>query len=62
MLPRTSPALVLTVALLNTPTAAQQVQDEDLAEVSYIYAAVMGTGTYKIRGRRITRVEVTRVE
>ncbi len=36
----------------DTPPEAEQV------EVSYIYAAVMGTGTYKINGRRITMLNI----
>ena len=49
---------VLTGCLLilaSSKGAAQPValSDEDL-EVSYIYAAVLGTGTYQIKGRRLT--------
>ena len=39
--------------------AANEVQysDKDL-EVSYIYAAILGTGTYQIRGRRLTMLRL----
>jgi len=41
------------------PALAQPVQlDEDEIEVSYIYAAIMGTGTFKIDGRRITTLQL----
>ena len=42
--------------MLLSPAAAQEATqyNEDDLEVSYIYAAVLGTGTYKIRGRRLT--------
>jgi len=43
------------LAFASSKGAAQPVvlSDEDL-EVSYIYAAVLGTGTYQIKGRRLT--------
>ncbi|MGB5582720.1 MAG: hypothetical protein WBO93_03840 [Gammaproteobacteria bacterium] len=43
------------LAFAGSKGAAQPVvlSDEDL-EVSYIYAAVLGTGTYQIKGRRLT--------
>jgi len=34
-----------------------QYTDQDL-EVSYIYAAILGTGTYQIRGRRLTMLRL----
>lgn len=53
--------LLLAWGLLYGPTPAAQssepVEEEDFA-VSYSYAAVMGTGTYKIHGRRITMMQV----
>ncbi|MFC1630786.1 hypothetical protein ACFL2N_02520 [Pseudomonadota bacterium] len=36
---------------------ATQYTDEDL-EVSYIYAAILGTGTYQIKGRRLTMLRL----
>lgn len=36
---------------------AIQYTDEDL-EVSYIYAAILGTGTYQIKGRRLTMLRL----
>lgn len=38
-------------------TDISQYSDQDL-EVSYIYAAILGTGTYQIKGRRLTMLRV----
>ena len=43
-------AALLTAAWVSTDSRANELE----ADVSYIYTAVMGTGTYKINGRRIT--------
>ena len=50
------PTWMLTALLVGgfTATPAQASQGEVEADVSYIYTAGMGTGTYKINGRRIT--------
>lgn len=62
-------ALLLTASAATCPTTAAQDEialDPDDFRVSYIYAAIMGTGTYKIDGRRITMLrmpfELTRRE
>ncbi len=48
-------AALIFFMLLSTAAAQEATQySEDDLEVSYIYAAVLGTGTYKIRGRRLT--------
>ena len=44
---------LLTLASIKVSAQPAVLSDEDL-EVSYIYAAVLGTGTYQIKGRRIT--------
>ena len=54
-------ALLLACTLLFTTRGLAQstpVLDADDVDVSYIYAAVMGTGTYKINGRRITMLQL----
>ena len=49
-------ALALTVAQAMSQDV-EPLEEEDFT-VSYSYAAVMGTGTYKIQGRRITMLQV----
>lgn len=51
---------VLACCLLGVPGTQGQVGNpvDDLADVSYIYSAVMGTGTYKIEDRRISMLRV----
>jgi hypothetical protein len=45
----------LGIGWLSLPSQSQEPEfDRDDVDVSYIYAAVMGTGSYKIGGRRIT--------
>ena len=52
-------SLILAIFLLTLPATAQQTSlSEDDVEVSYIYAAVLGTGTYQIKGRRITMLRL----
>jgi hypothetical protein len=54
-------ALLLACTLLFTTRGLAQSTtglDADDVDVSYIYAAVMGTGTYKINGRRITMLQL----
>lgn len=48
-------ASLLACALLPGTVSAQ---DEPEADVSYIYAAVMGTGTFKINGRRVSTLNL----
>ena len=53
----------LIVVCLSAAATAQDLEidleiDPDNVEVSYIYAAVMGTGSYKIDGRRISMLEM----
>lgn len=57
---QTASALGLLVILSIAKVAAQPIDqfDEDEFNVSYSYAAVMGTGTYKIHGRRITMLRI----
>lgn len=51
--------LMLSCLLLCAQARAQQsVDEEDLVEVSYIYAAIMGSGTFKINGRRVTTLNI----
>jgi len=52
--------LLVTLAIGTTNTRAQHTLDLDAddVDVSYVYAAVMGTGTYKINGRRITQFQL----
>ena len=53
--------LILCASLLcMAPRARAQLgaPPEELVEVSYIYAAVMGTGTYQIKDRRISMLRV----
>lgn len=59
-LPDTTPILLLVTALCAPSVPAQEVAplDPDDFRVSYIYAAVMGTGTYEIDGRRITMLKM----
>ena len=49
-------ALLLACNLLANAALAQV--DEDDADVSYIYAAMMGTGTFKINGRRVSTLNL----
>ena len=49
--------LVLASAPMTRAQSLQQI-DEDDFNVSYSYAAVMGSGTYKIHGRRISMLRV----
>ncbi|MEN8168057.1 MAG: hypothetical protein ABFR65_11350 [Pseudomonadota bacterium] len=52
-------ALCLTFCWVADNRAAEAVQfSEDDVEVSYIYATILGTGTYKIRDRRITMFKI----
>jgi hypothetical protein len=44
-------------SLLSCPAARAQELSDD-ANVSYLYAAIMGSGTYKIDGRRISMLRV----
>ena len=44
--------------LSGSAAAAEAELSEDNLEVSYIYAAVLGTGTYQIRDRRITMIRI----
>ena len=48
------------IVALSLPATAQDggVPADEPANVSYIYAAVMGSGTYKINGRRITMLRI----
>ena len=46
--------LAVVLMMLISHSAAAEEHLPDLAEVSYIHAAVMGSGTYQIRNRRIT--------
>jgi hypothetical protein len=46
-------AWLLTACAVQT-VAAAEIPDEDLLEISYVHAAVMGSGTYKIKDRRVT--------
>ncbi|RLA21634.1 MAG: hypothetical protein DRQ61_08315 [Gammaproteobacteria bacterium] len=48
---------LVTQALLPLPAASQEI-DRDKVGVSYIYAAVMGSGSYKIDDRRITMLNM----
>lgn len=52
--------LVVTFPLGILVPSAQGIDPDDIEDldVSYIYAAVMGTGTYKINGRRITKIHL----
>lgn len=55
------PALILTATVAMSAIAGRAGDgplDEDDFRVSYIYAAVMGTGTYEIDGRRITMLKM----
>jgi len=45
-------------SLCGSAMAADAELSEDNLEVSYIYAAVLGTGTYRIKDRRITMIRV----
>jgi hypothetical protein len=52
--------LIFSLAMLAIPVQSQQVRpqiDLDDYNLSYIYAAVLGSGTYKIDGRRITQLQ-----
>ncbi len=49
--------LLFLACCLPAPATLAQV-DEDDADVSYIYAAVMGTGTFKINGRRVSTLNL----
>jgi hypothetical protein len=55
-------AVLLAATMFASPVMAQGLEavefDEDDFAVSYSYAAVMGTGTYKIHGRRITMLQI----
>jgi len=51
-------AFFVTVLYSASPAAQQAAYDIEDVDVSYIYAAVMGTGTYKIDGRRITMLRM----
>jgi hypothetical protein len=48
--------IVTLITLLPSNTSAALEADD--VDVSYVYAAVMGTGTYEINGRRVTMVEI----
>jgi len=52
--------MLICLAWLFPRSVTAQSDDEfkELADVSYIYAAVMGTGTYKIEDRRISMLRV----
>jgi hypothetical protein len=50
--------VALCQAILAPAARALDPDDIDDLDVSYIYAAVMGTGTYKINGRRITMLQL----
>lgn len=45
--------LLLTGWLLSMPLAAEE-QKPDLLDISYIHAAVLGTGSYQLKNRRVT--------
>ncbi|MEH6519510.1 MAG: hypothetical protein V7742_22775 [Halioglobus sp.] len=53
-------SFLLVLAGVSLPAVAQEAVDYDLEdiEVSYIYAALMGTGSYKVDGRRITMLRM----
>jgi hypothetical protein len=52
---RWSHPLWMVVWLVSVPAVAAETDpEEDLLDISYIYAAVMGTGTYLLKGRRVT--------
>jgi hypothetical protein len=44
--------------MLHAPAMAQTVEPQEALDVSYIYAAVMGSGTYKINDLRISMLKV----
>ncbi len=50
--------LVITLPISKQSCAQSTSFDEDDIEVSYIYAAVKGTGTYRINNRRITMMRL----
>ena len=54
--------VILFVGLMGSHASAQEpelpIYDRDEVDVSYIYAALMGSGSYKIGGRRITMLRV----
>jgi hypothetical protein len=52
------PAALVMVGLLHAPAMAQTVEPQEALDVSYIYAAVMGSGTYKINDLRISMLKV----
>ena len=49
---------LLVLSLLSLNTLAQQMSDDEIdigdLDTSYIYPVVMGTGSYKIDGRRLS--------
>jgi hypothetical protein len=51
---------LITVSVLSRTVSAQEIReiDRDDVDVSYIYAALMGTGSYKIDGRRISMLRL----
>ena len=46
------------MALLAAGVRAQSTPPDPVVEVSYIYAAIMGTGSYTINGRRVSMLRV----
>jgi hypothetical protein len=51
-------AVMLVASLLGAASALAQEADAELPTVSYIHAAVLGTGTYSLHGRRVTMLKM----